>query len=38
LRDNDVRAIIEDKAGNIVFGTKSGICKYDGKSFVSFSE
>ena len=37
LSDNDVRAIIEDKAGNIVFGTKSGICQYDGKRFTSYS-
>lgn len=28
LSSNDVNAIIEDKAGNILFGTKSGICKY----------
>lgn len=33
LSDNDVRVIIEDKTGNILFGTKTGICKYDGKSF-----
>jgi ligand-binding sensor domain-containing protein len=33
LCNNDVRAIIEDKAGNILFGTGQGICKYDGKKF-----
>jgi ligand-binding sensor domain-containing protein len=38
LSNNEVRAIIEDKAGNILFGTKSGICKYDGKSFTKYPE
>ena len=38
LSDNDVCAIIEDKTGNILFGTKSGICKYDGKYFSHYSE
>jgi ligand-binding sensor domain-containing protein len=38
LSDNDVCEIIEDKAGNILFGTKSGICKYDGKYFSNYSE
>jgi ligand-binding sensor domain-containing protein len=38
LSDNDVCAIIEDKTGNILFGTKSGICKYDGKYFSNYSE
>ena len=36
LNDNDVSAIIEDKAGNILFGTKSGICKYDGEKFSKY--
>jgi len=36
LNDNDVSAIIEDKAGNILFGTKSGICKYDGGKFSKY--
>ena len=38
LSDNDVSEIIEDKAGNILFGTKRGICKYDGKSFSTYTE
>ena len=41
LSSNDVNAIIEDKAGNILFGTKNGICKYDpsgAKSFSKYSE
>lgn len=33
LCSNDVSAILQDSAGNIVFGTKWGICKYDGKTF-----
>ena len=37
LNDNDVGEIIEDKAGNILFGTKSGICKYDGKSISNYT-
>ena len=36
LNDNDVSAIIEDKAGNILFGTNAGICKYDGGKFSKF--
>lgn len=38
LSDNTVSAIIEDKAGNIVFGTKNGICKYDGKSVSPYTD
>lgn len=34
LSDNNVGAIIQDRAGNILFGTKKGICKYDGKKFI----
>ncbi len=33
LNDNYVSAIIEDKAGNILFGTNKGICKFNGKKF-----
>ncbi len=38
LCSNDVNSIIEDKAGNILVGTKSGICKYDGKTFSTYSK
>ncbi len=38
LSDNDVCAIIEDKTGNILFGTKSGICKYDGRYFSKYTD
>ena len=38
LNDNDVSAIIEDKAGNILFGTNAGICKYDGGKFSKYFE
>ncbi|HMG15310.1 MAG TPA: two-component regulator propeller domain-containing protein [Saprospiraceae bacterium] len=38
LNDNAVNAIIEDKAGNILFGTDRGITKYDGKSFTNFTD
>ena len=35
LCNNDVGAIIQDKSGNILFGTNKGICKYDGKKFIN---
>jgi len=33
LCNNNVGSIIQDKTGNILFGTNSGICKYDGNTF-----
>lgn len=36
LCNNNVDAIIQDKSGNILFGTDRGICKYDGKTFTNF--
>jgi ligand-binding sensor domain-containing protein len=33
LCSNSVGSIIQDKAGNILLGTSSGICKYDGNKF-----
>ena len=36
LCNNNVGAIIQDKAGNILFGTNSGICKYDGNKFTKY--
>jgi ligand-binding sensor domain-containing protein len=38
LLDDDVRSIIEDKSGDIVFGTRSGICKYNGKEFSKYGD
>ena len=38
LSDNAVNAIIEDKTGNILFGTNAGICKFDGKIFNNYFE
>jgi len=38
LCDNDAGDIIQDKAGNILIGTNSGICVYDGKSFSQYLE
>jgi hypothetical protein len=38
LFDDHVSAIIEDKDGNILFGTRSGLCKYDGKSFAKYAD
>ena len=32
-----VRGIVEDKSGNVWFGTERGLTKYDGKSFTNFS-
>lgn len=36
LCNNDVGSIIEDRAGNILLGTSSGICKYDGNKFTKY--
>lgn len=36
LCNNDVSAIIQDSAGNILLGTKNGICKYDGNKFTKY--
>ncbi len=38
LCDNDVGDIIQCKSGNILIGTKSGICMYDGKNFSRYLE
>ncbi|TXF90696.1 hypothetical protein FUA23_04450 [Neolewinella aurantiaca] len=37
LPDNRVASITEDKAGNYWFGTESGLVKYDGDTFETFS-
>lgn len=36
LCSNYVGPVIQDRAGNIVFGTDSGICRYDGKKFTKY--
>jgi len=36
LCNNNVSAIIQDRAGNILLGTNSGICKYDGNKFSKY--
>ena len=36
LCNNEVTAIIQDSAGNILFGSKKGICKYDGHKFTKY--
>ena len=36
LCNNNVSAIIQDKTGNILLGTSSGICKFDGKTFTKY--
>ncbi len=33
-----VNCILSDKSGNIWFGTKGGVSKYDGRSFVHYTE
>ena len=38
LSDNDVTSILEDKSGNLWFGTYGGVSKYDGKSFTHFTK
>jgi ligand-binding sensor domain-containing protein len=35
LCDNSVSSVIEDKEGIIWFGTASGLCRFDGESFVN---
>lgn len=36
LCNNNAGAIIQDRAGNILIGTKNGICKYDGTKFTKY--
>jgi ligand-binding sensor domain-containing protein len=36
LCSNNVGSIIQDRAGNILLGTSSGICKYDGNKFTKY--
>lgn len=36
LCNNNVGSIIQDRAGNILLGTKNGICKYDGNKFTKY--
>jgi signal transduction histidine kinase len=39
LSNNSVRSILEDKSGNLWFGTDGGgVSRYDGESFVHFTE
>ena len=35
---NQIFGITEDRDGNIWFGTASGVCRYDGKSFNGYAE
>lgn len=36
LCNNSVGSIIQDRVGNILLGTKNGICQYDGHQFTKF--
>lgn len=39
LINYDVWSILEDRAGNLWVGTRNtGLCRFDGKTFTSFSE
>ena len=38
LKHNTVRCMLQDKTGNLWFGTNGGVCRYDGKSFTNFTE
>jgi ligand-binding sensor domain-containing protein/serine phosphatase RsbU (regulator of sigma subunit) len=39
LKHNTVRCMLEDKSGNLWFGTQGGgVCRYDGKSFTNYTE
>ena len=37
LPDVDVQAILEDREGYLWFGTETGVSRYDGESFVTFT-
>ena len=37
LCGNEVSAIIEDQAGSFWFGTENGLCKFDGKKFMTIA-
>lgn len=36
LPDKHVWCVSKDKSGDLWFGTENGVCRYDGKTFVSF--
>ena len=38
LNGNGVSSIIQEKTGDILFGTGNGICRYDGKSFIDITQ
>ena len=38
LKHNNIRCMLQDKTGNLWFGTYGGVCRYDGKSFTNFTE
>ncbi len=38
LNSNSIWSMIEDKNGNILFGTGKGICLFDGKSFIDITK
>jgi two-component system sensor histidine kinase ChiS len=38
LRNNSIRCMLQDKCGNIWFGTSEGVTRYDGKYFSNFTE
>jgi len=38
LKHSNIRCMLQDKSGNIWFGTDGGISKYDGKSFTHYTD
>jgi streptogramin lyase len=38
LTNNTVRSVIEDRHGNLWFGTDQGVCKFNGVTFTHFTE
>lgn len=38
LNSNGVSSIVQEKAGDILFGTGNGICRYDGESFIDITQ
>ena len=37
MANNSVYSIMEDKTGNLWFGTSGGVSRYDGKSFTNYT-
>ncbi len=38
LANNEIQAMLQDREGDLWFGTKGGVSRYDGKTFVTWTE